>query len=59
MKWWYKVYLANPEMSELKVYRTFWDRWFSFDNPNFMIFRTDDGKVVRIAKHWIIKIEAM
>lgn len=55
-KTWYKVYLANPEMSEERVYRTFWDKLWLGDWSGIMLFRTVDGKVVRIAKHWILKI---
>lgn len=57
-KKWYKVYLANPEMSELRVYRTLWDRWWALDAGAFVMFRKEDGVKVRINKHWIIKIES-
>lgn len=53
---WYKVYLANPEMSELHVYRSGWDRFWRSDEAGIMMFHTEDGKSVRIGKHWIIKI---
>ena len=56
-KTWYKVYLANPEMSEQRVYRTFWDKLWLGDWSGIMVFRTADDKVIRIGKHWIIKIE--
>ena len=56
-KKWYRVFLANPEMSELHVYRTFWDRLMALDVPAFLLFRKEDGQKVKINKHWIIKIE--
>ena len=56
-KKWYKVLLANPEMSELHVYRTYWDRIMALDVPSFLLFRKEDGRQVKINKHWIIKIE--
>ncbi len=55
-KTWYKVYLANSEMSEERVYRTFWDKLWLGDWSGVMMFHTADGKVIRIGKHWIIKI---
>ncbi|KKN79307.1 hypothetical protein LCGC14_0340890 [marine sediment metagenome] len=60
-KWsarWYKVYLANPEQNELRVYRTLWDRWWALDASSFVAFRRQGGEKVRINKHWIIKIES-
>ena len=54
---WYKVFLANPEMSELHVYRNVWDRIMALDVPSFLLFRKEDGGIVKINKHWIIKIE--
>lgn len=56
-KRWYKVYMANPEMSELHVYRTGWDRFWRSDEAGIMVFHTDDGKDIMIGKHWIIKME--
>lgn len=56
-KRWYRVYLANPEMSVEHVYRTFWDRLWLGDWSGVMLFRLENGKVIRIGKHWIIKIE--
>lgn len=56
-KRWYKVFLANPDMSELRVYRTFWDRVMALDVPAFLLFRKENGQKVKINKHWIIKIE--
>ena len=56
-KKWYKVFLANPEMSELHVYRTWWDRVMALDVPSFLLFRKADGQKVKINNHWIIKIE--
>lgn len=56
-KRWYRVYLANPEMSVEHVYRTFWDRLWIGDWSGVMLFRTQSGRVIRIGKHWIIKIE--
>ena len=56
-KTWYKVFMANPEMSELRVYRTFWDRVMALDVPSFLLFRKEGGERVKINKHWIIKIE--
>lgn len=58
-KQWYKVFLANPEMSELHVYRTGWDRLLALDVPAFLVFRKEDGKRVKINKHWVIKIELL
>ncbi len=60
MKWkrWYQVYLANPEMSEMLVYRTLWDRFWALDAGQFVIYRRENGKKVRINRHWIIKIES-
>jgi len=58
-KRWYKVYLANPEMSELMVYRTFWDRLWALDAPSFLVFRKEGGSRVKINKHWVIKIESV
>lgn len=54
---WYRVYLANPEMSELHIYRTGWDRFWRSDEAGIMVFHKDDGKEIRIGKHWIIKME--
>lgn len=56
-KKWYRVFLANPEMSELHVYRTLWDRLMALDVPAFLMFRKENGQKVKINKHWIIKIE--
>lgn len=56
-KRWYRVYLANPEMSVEHVYRTFWDRTWGSDWSGIMLFRAENGNVIRIGKHWIIKIE--
>ena len=55
---WYKVHLANPEQSELSVYRTFMDRWWALDGGKFVTFRREDGRKVRLSTHWIIKIES-
>ena len=55
----YRVYLANPEMSEQDVYRTFWDRLFALDVPAFLTFRRENGQKTRINKHWIIKIDTV
>lgn len=55
---WYKVYLANPEQSEMSVYRTLRDRWWALDAGAFVTFKREDGHKVRINKHWIIKIES-
>ena len=57
-KYYYKVHLANPDQSELRVYRTSLDKFWSLDAPAFVSFRKENGKRVRINKHWIIKIEA-
>ena len=56
-KKWYRVFLANPEMSELHVYRTLWDRIMAMDVPAFLVFRKENGQKVKINKHWVIKIE--
>ena len=55
-KTWYRVYLANPEMSEEHVYRTFWDKLWISDWSGVMLFRTQDGRAIRVGKHWIVKI---
>lgn len=54
----YTVYMANPEQSEVSVYRTFGDRWWALDAGAFVTFRRHDGHKIRINKHWIIKIES-
>ncbi len=56
-KVWYKVYLANPEMSELHIYRTGWDKFWRSDSAGIMLFHKPDGKEIRIGKHWILKME--
>jgi len=53
---WYRVYLANPEMSELHVCRTGWDRMWGSEEAGLMIFHDDKGKSIRVGKHWIIKL---
>lgn len=58
-KTFYRVLMANPEMSEQKVYRTGWDRLWRSDEAGMMLFHTLDGKEVRIGKHWIQKIEEL
>ena len=58
-KKWYTVYLANPEMSEMKVYRTWIDRFWRSDESGIMIFHLENGREVRIGKRWIIKIVAL
>ena len=55
---WYRVHLANPEQSELDVYRTLIDRWWALDAGAFVTFRRKDGRKVRVNKHWILKIES-
>jgi len=55
---WYKVYLANPDQSEVSVYRTLLDRLWALDAGAFVTFRRQDGHKIRINKHWIIKIES-
>lgn len=56
-KTWYRVYMANPEMSVEHVYRTFWDKMWLSDWGGVMIFRLESGRIIRLSKHWIIKIE--
>ncbi len=53
---WYMVYLANPEMSELHVYRSGWDKFWHGDEAGIMMFHDKQGKSIRVSKHWIIKI---
>lgn len=56
-KTWYRVFMANPEMSVEHVYRTFWDKLWVGDWSGVMLFHTENDKIIRIGKHWIIKIE--
>ena len=58
-KTWYSVLMANPEMTEIKVYRTTYDRLWALDAPAFMLFRREDGQIIKINKKWIIKIETI
>jgi len=55
-KTWYRVYMANPEMSVEHVYRTFWDKMWLTSEGGIMLFHMDNGQAVRLSKHWIIKI---
>lgn len=58
MKTWYDIqFAANAGITEMRVYRKFWDRWFALDAPAFVLFRLPDGTRMRINKHWIISIK--
>ncbi len=56
-KTWYRVFLANPEMSVIHVYRTGWDKIWRSDEAGIMVFHTEGGKEIRVGKHWILKLE--
>ncbi len=51
---WYIVYLANNDT--VHAYRSGWDKFWRGDEAGIMVFHTEDGKSLRISKHWIIKI---
>ncbi len=51
---WYRVYLANND--EIRAYRSGWDKFWHGDEAGIMVFHTEDGKSIRVSKHWIIKI---
>ena len=53
-KTWDTVYLANDDV--VTAYRTGWDRLWRSDEAGIMVFHTEDGKDLRISKHWILKI---
>ena len=56
-KTWYRVYMANPEMSVEHVYRTCWDKMWLTGEGGIMLFHASNGQTIRLSKHWIIKIE--
>lgn len=55
-KWYLISFAASAGIEEFRVYRTFWDRLWALDAPAFLTFRLEDGKRMRINKHWVISI---
>jgi hypothetical protein len=53
-KKWFKLYLANNDV--LRVYRRMTDWWFG-DSNAIMGFHLEDGRSMKVSKHWIIKVE--
>jgi len=52
-KKWYTVFLANNDV--IHVYRKMFD-WWLIDISGMLGFHDKDGKIVKISKHWIIKV---
>lgn len=50
----FKVTVANNEIMHLE--RNWLDYWM-YDNKLFKSFRKQDGGWIRLAVHWILKIE--
>jgi hypothetical protein len=53
-KRWYDIYMANGE--PIRGYRKMSDWWFR-DIEGFTSYRLPDGRVIKVSKHFTIKVE--
>ena len=49
----FTIYMANDDVMHL--YRRWYDFWL-FDSAGFQTFRDDQGRVVRVNRHYTLKV---